>query len=154
MPIRFEVQVRAFEDGAHAYDQNVSFQLNDTTEPIAASQRMVEEFARGYHALKDPTPADINNVTCNELFHLLRRQPAAPDERRTLFVSGSLLRLCALPEQGQSFAGLGRHPRDGERVMLTIQRENLPDKKARHAASVVSLDLGDMPAIGPVAGTA
>ena len=109
MGIRFDVQVRAFEDGKHSFDQQVSFQLNDLAEPIAASQRMVEEFARGYHGLKDPTPADINNVMCNELFHLLGRQGAA-DERRALFVSGSLLRLCAMPEQAQAFSGLGRHP--------------------------------------------
>jgi hypothetical protein len=145
--MQFEVQVRAFEDGRHAYDQNVRFQLNDVVEPIAASQRMVEEFARGYHAIKDPTPADINNVMCNELFHLLRRAGPA-DERRTLFVSGSILRLCALPEQAQAFSGLGRHPRDGERVMLTIQRENLPDDRARHTAAVVTLDVAGMPAIG------
>jgi hypothetical protein len=139
MGIRFDVQVRAFEDGKHSFDQQVSFQLNDLAEPIAASQRMVEEFARGYHGLKDPTPADINNVMCNELFHLLGRQGAA-DERRALFVSGSLLRLCAMPEQALAFSGLGRHPRDGERVMLTINRENLANGKARHAASVVALD--------------
>ncbi len=145
--MRFDVQVRAFENGRHAYDQNVSFQLNDLVEPIAASQRMVEEFARGYHGIKDPTPADINNVMCNELFHLLRREGPA-DERRTLFVSGSLLRLCAMPEQAEFFNGLGRHPRDGERVMLTLHRENLPNDRARHSATIVTLDVAGMPAIG------
>jgi hypothetical protein len=153
MGIRFDVQVRAFEDGKHAYDQQVSFQLNDVAEPIAASQRMVEEFARGYHGLKDPTPADINNVMCNELFHLLGRQ-ASSDERGTLFISGSLLRLCAMPEQAQSFSGLGRHPRDGERVMLTIHRENLAGEKARHAASVVALDAPHDVTFPPTIGTA
>ncbi|MCC6469171.1 MAG: hypothetical protein IT563_12700 [Alphaproteobacteria bacterium] len=147
MSIRFDVQVRVFEDGRHAYDQQVRFQLNDVIEPIAASQRMVEEFARGYHGMKDPTPGDLSNVTCNELFHLLR-DSAPGDERRTLFVSGSLLRLCALPEQAQFFSGLGRHPRDGERVLLTIQRENLANERARHSASVVSLDVADMATAG------
>ncbi|MCC7048976.1 MAG: hypothetical protein IT562_19835 [Alphaproteobacteria bacterium] len=147
MSIRFDVQVRVFEDGRHSYDQQVHFQLNDVVEPIAASQRMVEEFARGYHGMKDPTPADLTNVTCNELFHLLR-DTGQSDERRTLFVSGSLLRLCALPEQAQSFSGLGRHPHEGERVLLTIQRENLPNERARHSASVVSLDAANMATVG------
>lgn len=140
MSIRFQVQVRAFEDGQHAYDQQVGFDLPELAEPIAASRRMVEEFARGYHKLKDPTPADLNNVTANELFHLLR-QPATPDQRRTLFVAGSLVRLCALPEDAPRFAGLGRHPASGDRLLLTIHRENMPEGKARHGATIVPLDL-------------
>jgi hypothetical protein len=151
MSIRFEVQVRAFEDGQHAYDQKVGFQLPDVAEPIAASRRMVEEFARGYHGLKSPTPADLNNVTCNELFHLLRRAAGATDQRMTLFVSGSLLRLCALPDTAEAFAGLGRHPNDGERLMLTLQRMNTTGGRAQHNASLVSLDapgLGGPAALG------
>ena len=152
MTIRFEVQVRAFEDGQHAYDQQVGFQLPDVAEPIAASRRMVEEFARGYHGLKSPTPSDLNNVTCNELFHLLRRASGASDQRMTLFVSGSLLRLCALPDTAEAFAGLGRHPNDGERLLLTLQRKNLAGGRAQHNASLVSLDAPTLG--GPALGTA
>ncbi len=140
MSTRFEVQIRAFEDGQHAFDQQVGFDLPDFAEPIAASRRMVEEFARGYHGIKSPTPADINNVTANELFHLVRRAAGASDQRMVLFISGSLLRLCALPEDAPNFAGIGRHPTNGEKLLLTIHRENIAGGKARHNATIVPLD--------------
>ena len=140
MTIQFEVHVRAFEDGKLAYEQQVGFALADAAQPMAASKRMVEEFARGYHGLRNPSPGELTNVMCNELFHLLREQ-AKPDERRTLFVSGSLLRLCELAPDAQGFAGLGRLPNPGERVLATIQRETLPGGKARHAATVVSTEV-------------
>ncbi|MCK6452106.1 MAG: hypothetical protein L6R19_14835 [Alphaproteobacteria bacterium] len=146
--MRFEVQIRAFEDGGHAFDQSVRFELGDTAVPIDTSQRLTDQFARGYHGIKDPTPGDINNVMCNELFHLLRQQ-AQPDEQRTLFISGCLLRLCAQPEDGEQFRGLGRHPQDDERLLLTIRRENLPGGRARHASVFVPLE----PALRPL-GTA
>lgn len=141
MGIRFDIQVRAFEDGQHAFDQQVGFELNDFAEPIAASQRMVEEFARGYHGIKNPSPVDLNNVMCNELFHLIRRAAGATDQRLILFVSGSLLRLCAQPEGQAAFSGLGRHPTQGERLMLTLQRRNTGEGKAQHNASIVPLDM-------------
>lgn len=144
MSVRFEVQIRAFEDGGHVYDQNVRFELNDTAQPIDTSQRLTDQFARGYHGIKDPTPGDINNVMCNELFHLLRKQGAA-DERRTLFISGCLLRLCAQPETAEHFRGLGRHPADNERLLLTIRRENMPGGRARHGAVMVPLESGPAP---------
>ena len=135
MSIRFEVQVRAFEEGQHAYDQEVRFELVDVAEPIAASQRMVDQFARNYHGIKDPTPTDVCNVTCNELFHLLRKQ-AAGDDRRTMFVAGSILRLCALPEDAPAFAGLGRHPSNGERLLLTIRRAQTGPDQFTHNSSI------------------
>ena len=137
--MQFEVQIRTFEDGGHVYDQQVRFELGDTALPIDTSQRLTDGFARGYHGLKDPTPADLNNVMCNELFHLLRQQ-ATPDEQRTLFISGCLLRLCAQPEDAENFRGLGRHPVDSERLLLTIRRQNLPDGRARHSSVVVPLE--------------
>lgn len=137
--MRFEVQIRAFEDGGHAYDQSVRFELGDTAVPIDTSQRLTDQFARGYHGIERPTPGDINNVMCNELFHLLRQQ-AKPDEQRTLFISGCLLRLCAQPEDDEQFRGLGRHPHDNERLLLTIQRENLSGGRARHGSVFVPLE--------------
>jgi hypothetical protein len=139
--MRFEVQIRAFEDGGHAYDQQVRFELGDTALPIDTSQRLTDSFARGYHGIKDPTPTDINNVMCNELFHLLRKQGGA-DEQRTLFISGCLLRLCAQPETAEHFRGLGRHPSDNERLLLTLNRKNLPGERAQHGAVMVPLEPG------------
>lgn len=149
MSARFDVQVRAFEDGQHAYDQQVGFDLPDFAEPIAASRRMVEEFARGYHGIKSPTPADLNNVTTNELFHLIRRAEGTSDQRMVLFIAGSLLRLCALPENAPGFAGIGRHPNAGEKLLLTIHRENQPGGKARHSATMVLLDAAPAPGANP-----
>jgi len=58
-----------------------------------------------------------------------------------LFISGSLLRFCTLPEDGQSFAGIGRHPNSGEKLLLTIHRDNQPGGKARHQVAIVPLAL-------------
>lgn len=145
MSTQFSLHVRAFEDGKLAYEQQMRLTMDDTAEPMAASKRMVEEFTRGYHGIKKPTPWDLTNVMCNELYHLLR-QPVSTDERRTLFVSGSVLQLCALPLEAKSFLGMGRMPGDGERLMLTIHRKNLGEDKVRHTATVAPIEIGAPPA--------
>ena len=121
MAVEFEVVLHAFEDDKPSFDRHVQFRVGEFAEAIALSQRMTEEFAHGYHMIENPTPTELSNVMCNELFHLMREDDTS-DTRKIVFMAGCVLRLCALPDDAPSYRGLGRHPAAGERVYLTIQR--------------------------------
>jgi hypothetical protein len=135
MTVQFEVMLRAVEDGVRSYDRHAQFNVGDFAPAIELSQRMVESFARNYHGMANPTPADLTNVLCNELFHLLREDESA-DKQRIAFIAGSVLRLCALPEDAPSFRGLGRHPTPGETIYLSIFRTSVGGDRFSHTCTV------------------
>jgi hypothetical protein len=135
MAIEFEVLLHAVENGAPAYDRRVQFRLDDFAPAIELSQRLVESAARGFHGIANPTPTDLANVMCGELFHLLREEDTS-DKRRIAFIAGSLIRLCALPEDALHFRGLGRHPAPGETLRLSLMRQALGDDRYSHSCSI------------------
>jgi hypothetical protein len=135
MTVQFEVVLRAVEDGRRSYDRHAQFDLGDFAPAIDLSQRMGEVFARNYHGIANPTPADLTDVLCNELFHLMREDDSA-DTRRVAFIAGSILRLCALPEDAPKFRGLGRHPAPGETLYLSIFRKTVGEDRYSHACTV------------------
>ncbi len=122
MAVEFEVMMRTVENGAPAYSRHAQFSVGEFAPAIELSQRMVEDAARNFHGIANPTPADLTNVMCNELFHLMRDEDTS-DKRRLAFIAGSIVRLCALPEDAPHFRGLGRHPEAGEMLYLSILRQ-------------------------------
>ncbi|MGQ0676306.1 MAG: hypothetical protein ACT4N4_09530 [Rhodospirillales bacterium] len=135
MAIEFEVMLRTVENGIRAYDRHAQFRLGDFGPAIELSQRMIEDAARNFHGIANPTPADLTNVMCNELFHLMREDERT-DQRRTGFIAGMILRLCALPEDAPNFSGLGRHPVAGERLYLSIFRKAVGEDRYAHGCAV------------------
>ena len=135
MAFEFEVVLRAVENGTRAYDRHAQFQVGEFAPAIELSQRRVEEFARDFHGIANPTPSEMTNVICNELFHLMRRDETA-DKQQIAFIAGSILRLCALPEDAPHFSGLGRHPQAGERIYLSIFRKDAGQDRFFHTCTV------------------
>jgi len=135
MTVRFEVMLRAVEDGQRSYDRHAQFNLGDFAPAIDLSQRMVEVFARNYHGIANPTPAELTDVLCNELFHLMREDESG-DNQRIAFIAGSVLRLCALPEDAPHFRGIGRHPAPGEVLYLSIFRKTVGEDRYSHSCIV------------------
>lgn len=135
MAVEFEVMLRAYEDEKPAFDRHAQFRVGDFADAIALSQRMTAEFAKSYHMIASPTPADLSNVMCNELFHLMREDDTS-DKRKIAFMAGCVLRLCALPEDAQHYRGLGRHPGAGERLYLTIRRAAAGEGRFGHNCTV------------------
>lgn len=137
MAMEFEVMLQTVENGAPAYNRHVQFRLGEFAPAIELSQKIVEDAARNFHGIANPTPNDLTNVMCNELFHLLRDEDAS-DKRRMAFIAGSIVRLCALPDDAPHFRGLGRHPSAGERLYLSIQRQQTGPDRYSHNCSVAT----------------
>lgn len=135
MTVEFEVMLQTVENGAPAYSRHAQFRLGEFAPAIELSQRMVEDAARNFHGIANPTPSDLTNVMCNELFHLMRNEDTT-DKRRLAFIVGSIVRLCALPEDAPHFRGLGRHPIAGELLYLSIQRRQTGVDRYSHNCSV------------------
>ncbi len=135
MTIDFDVLLRVAENGAHAYERHAQFHLEEPGPVIELSQRIVEDAARGFHGIADPTPSDLTNVMCNELFHLMRDEDAT-DKRRNAFIVGSIIRLCALPDDAPQFRGLGRHPANGDRLYMSIERRALGNDRYAHSCTI------------------
>lgn len=146
MAVDFEVILHTVENGAPSYDRHAQFHLGEFASAIELSQRLVEDAARNFHGIANPTPADLTNVMCNELFHLMRDEDTS-DKRRIAFIAGSIVRLCALPEDAPYFRGLGRHPAAGERVYLSIQRRQTGADRYSHSCSV---ETTPPPAMAPI----